>query len=266
MSDVETRARAARAKTRLRTTYSEWFRDPPATVQGLLQPEGGLAIAACLDVQAERGIGGSLAEIGTFAGKTFIGLALASRPGERVIGVDPFEVNGIKFRYHFDYNTIQHLPDETLERLTVVHAGSETLTPAHWTELLGLPARFVHVDGDHTQKAIQHDLALASASLAPGAVVVLDDIFNETCPDLTTGMIDGLRHFSQLVPIALIPRLGPHQEGGAKLVCGDPALATVYVDAMARTLTMLKATTREFLGAVITVFFTPMGQTQKALA
>ncbi len=168
-------------------------------------------------------------------------------------------MNGIKFRYHFDYNTIQHLPDDTLNRLTIVHAGSETLTPAHWSELLGAPARFVHLDGDHTQKAIQHDLMLASASLAPGAVVVLDDIFNETCPDLTTGIIDGLRRLPQLAPIALIPRLGPHQEGGAKLVCGEPALAPVYIDALARALTTLKATTREFLGTVVTIFFTPTG-------
>jgi predicted O-methyltransferase YrrM len=72
--------------------WREWFSAGSGIdrVQGFITPRSVRAIKSILEHQDQASIGGSIAEIGTFRGKTFIGLAAATREGERVVGIDIF--------------------------------------------------------------------------------------------------------------------------------------------------------------------------------
>ena len=71
-----------------------WFFDATVRdqVRGYLHRTQAQAIGALLDQQSRAGLRGALAEIGLYFGKTFIGLARASRDGEKVVGVDPLRI------------------------------------------------------------------------------------------------------------------------------------------------------------------------------
>ena len=82
-------------------TYSEYFATLPADVTGYIASDTATAIAACLSVQDAHEIRGSIAEIGVYHGKTFFGLARATRSDEIIVGVDTFSYGQEHFRQTF---------------------------------------------------------------------------------------------------------------------------------------------------------------------
>jgi hypothetical protein len=84
--------------------------------------------------------------------------------------------------------------------------------------LLGGTARFIHVDGEHTRKAAFHDLTLAASALAPGGIILVDDILHSWYPDVTLGLLDFLHQELDITAVALIDRQGPLINGGAKML------------------------------------------------
>ncbi|MDP2009238.1 MAG: class I SAM-dependent methyltransferase [Phenylobacterium sp.] len=201
--------------------HEEWFAPDGgmAAVKGFISPRSAQAISAILTHQMQTPIQGALAEIGTFLGKTFIGLALAAKPGEHVVGLDIFEADvGEKLVASLR----RVLPGDRASHVRVAKRDSTTVTPAEWMRLLGSPARFVHIDGDHTYEAVLSDIQLATTFLADGAIVVLDDFMHEWYPDVSEGIIDALRVSKNLFPVAVIPRTGSVMGGGTKLVCTTP--------------------------------------------
>lgn len=205
--------------------HEAWFAPGGADgVRGFLSPISADAISRLLSDQRARAVVGNLVEIGTYMGRTFVGLAKASREGERVIGFDLFPP-AVETGFR---EAIARLPEELRARITAIRRDTRTLTVAQWLGSLGGPARFVHVDGGHSYETIVNDLQLAAAHLTADAVVVLDDFLHDWYPDLTEGMIDALRASRLLVPVAVMPRNGPIREGGSKLVCATREAAGHY--------------------------------------
>ncbi len=91
----------------------------------------------------------------------------------------------------------------TLDHVVLHQADSMTVQPKEVMELLGGPVRIFSVDGCHTPEHTANDMRLAASVLAPGGIVVVDDIFNPEWPGVLAGVEDFLRAGDRpsLVPI-----------------------------------------------------------------
>jgi hypothetical protein len=225
-------------------------------VEGWLSEHGARALVACLSAQERHNVVGSLAEIGVYHGRTFIGLTFAARPNERILGVDIFEFEGRSFRATFDRNIEGYVPASRRAQIVIEHRDSRDLYQS-WRDALGQPARFVHLDGNHVRGYVQFDFSLAASYLAPGGLIVCDDLFSEHFPDATTGIIDSLRAHPHIRPIAIIPRLVPLREASAKLICGLRGGLAVYEESLLSAFPDLWHVRRNFVGEGILIFFAP---------
>jgi lipopolysaccharide biosynthesis glycosyltransferase/predicted O-methyltransferase YrrM len=244
-----------------------WFFDATVRdqVRGYLHRTQAQAIGALLDQQSRAGLRGALAEIGLYFGKTFIGLARASRDGEKVVGVDPLRIGAQDLQPELVQNLKAHLTEAELKRILIRRALSTDLGAVDWTGNLGQAARFVHLDGHHARATILHDLQLAASWLTKGGLVVIDDFLNELHPDLTSGILDGLEAHPQLEPVAVIPRRGTIDEGGSKLVCTTRGDAGPYREALDRALAdHLRPWNDRMLGQEVRVYRS-LGSSQPAL-
>ena len=175
-----------------------------------------------------------MAEIGVFHGKVLIGLAMALRPGERVVAVDVFDCGGVDFEAAFRANVERFaIP---AGKLVVRRGDSADLTTGQWREMLGGPARLVHVDGDHSCLAALTDLDLAASCLSPDGVMVVDDVFNPYHPGVTEAAASFLERREDLAAIALVDRSGPLATGGPKLIIAPRGARERYQAALRQCL------------------------------
>ena len=154
--------------------------------------------------QSELGISGHMAEIGTFEGRFFIAMALALQPGERGVGIDTFEWPSPKVRDKLHAH-MARLGVRTGD-MTILTANSENLGPADISRPLGGPVRFSHIDGDHTPKALKHDLDLAYAVMHPKGVVCLDDMLHPGFPLLVVALHEWLKAHPDMRVFCVIDR------------------------------------------------------------
>jgi predicted O-methyltransferase YrrM len=220
--------------------HEEWFAPGGGkeAIDGFISPRGARAISAILAHQATAGHTGNLAEIGTFYGKTFIGLAFAANPGEIVLGLDIYPD---EMQRRLSSSLDARLPGEIDFHPRLVKADSATVSKQAWRDLLQQKAaRFVHVDGDHTGAAVLNDIKLATSLLTPEAVVVVDDFLHDWYPDVTDGVLEALRVVRSIRPVAVIPRTGALIGGGTKLVCAAPGVVGAYRTLMRETFSELR--------------------------
>jgi hypothetical protein len=162
-------------------------------VNGWVEP-GALTLTALLSqTQVENGVTGSTAEIGVHHGRFFIVLCLLRNLGESAIAIDIFEdqnlnldLSGRGSRKKLLRNIKRHVG--SLEGISLLKADSLTVQPDTILEQLGGPARLFSVDGCHTREHTESDIRLASQVLAPGGIVVVDDIFNPAWPGVMAGV------------------------------------------------------------------------------
>lgn len=239
----------------------EWFlqKFPKDGVQGYLQVTQAMAVHAILKCQWTDRLSGSLAEVGTFHGKTLIGLVRAAQPDERVIGVDPLKIGSTDLAPILQKNMALHLTNAERTQLQILRQLSTDLNVADWMRALDKPARFIHLDGHHARETMLHDLRLAASSLVVGGVIVIDDFLNELHPDLTAGILDALAVQTNLEAVAVIPRMGHIEEGGSKLICTTKGHAAHYVAALDSALgNHLRPWTDALLGKPVRVYRSSM--------
>lgn len=161
--------------------------------------------ARLLRLQTEQGLRGPIAEIGAFEGRFFIALAHALEPGEIALAIDVFEWPDPGVKERFEANALKH--GIAPERRVTVKADSGLMPPA---ELLaharGEKLRLVHIDGEHSRRALTQDLALATACLAEGGMIVLDDMLHPGYPTLMVAVQDYLAAHPEMVPLCIIDR------------------------------------------------------------
>lgn len=161
--------------------------------------------ARLLRLQTEQGVAGPLTEIGAFEGRFFIALAHALEPGEVAVALDIFSWPDEQVKDRFEANCLKHGIGP--EQRVTVKGDSGAMTPA---ELIGhggaAPYRFIHIDGEHSRAALGKDLVLATACLADGGMIVLDDMLHPGYPTLMVAVQAYLEANPGIVPLCVIDR------------------------------------------------------------
>ena len=132
-------------------------------------------VAACAPAQ------GVILEIGSFKGKSTVGLAsIALRYGlGPVVAVDPHTAPAVT---DYGHGTAQSSWEDfrmSLERAGVTHA-----VEAHRAYSRDLargwnrPIRFLWIDGDHTYQGAKADIELFRPHLVPGGIVAMHDVLH----------------------------------------------------------------------------------------
>lgn len=166
------------------------------------------AAAICcglLRIQGELGVKGHVAEIGTFKGRFFIPLAMALADGERGLGIDTFDWPSQDVLTQFEGNCDRHGIGPG-QRITW-KADSRTLTADTIIgKLGGGRVRLFHIDGDHARAALARDLELATGTIAPGGVIVLDDMLHPGYPTLMLAVHEYLARHPEMTVLCVIDR------------------------------------------------------------
>jgi predicted O-methyltransferase YrrM len=158
-----------------------------------------------LAIQAELGVTGHFAEIGAFEGRFLIAMAHGLGKGEKALGMDIFDWPNPEVKDRFEANCAKHGigPD----RRITWKVNSGTTTPAEvLAKVGGGPIRMFHVDGEHSRAALTKDLELATACIAPGGLIVLDDMLHPGYPTLMVAVQDYLERHPEMVVLAIIDR------------------------------------------------------------
>jgi predicted O-methyltransferase YrrM len=161
--------------------------------------------ARLLKIQSDMGVTGPFAEIGTFEGRFFIAMAQALLPGEKAVGIDLFDWPNPEVIDRFHANCRKYgVPDE---RRVTLKADSREMKPAELLKAAeGKPVRMMHIDGEHSRGALARDLDLATAVMADGGIIILDDMLHPGYPTLMVAVQRYLEANPDIVPLCVIDR------------------------------------------------------------
>ncbi|WP_107806247.1 class I SAM-dependent methyltransferase [Nodularia spumigena] len=142
-----------------------------------------------LGLQLLMEICGDVLEIGVLQGATISFLAKSLQENERAFLIDPYQnLESIK-------QLVSSFAEVSTEQIFTLQLDSLLIAKRH-AHLLGRynPSfRFIHIDGEHSYDAVYSDIELSYKYLAPGGIIVLDDIFNIASACCTHAMFDYLK-------------------------------------------------------------------------
>ena len=162
------------------------------------------------------GVSGCVGEIGCLAGRSFLSSFLTCSQAEAGLAVDCWDSHQFNydippgttwpaktFRRDFEANVASRVPDRELR---VIQGDSTTLDPLAMTEAVGHRRfRFFHVDGSHQEWSAATDLRNAAAVLAPGGVLVADDVFAHLWPGVSVALSQMVASCHEQSPLRLLP-------------------------------------------------------------
>ena len=139
---------------------------------------------------------GDVGKIGVFLGRYLTLLHLLSRPSERVLAIDVFEDfenfdagGGSSTVESVLANLRRNVLETAMDRLRLIRGDSLHLHPHDIRpHMANAGLRLFSVDGAHSWFHTAGDLRLADELIAPGGVVVLDDVLNGGWPGVMDGM------------------------------------------------------------------------------
>ncbi|NOV15864.1 class I SAM-dependent methyltransferase [Ensifer adhaerens] len=174
------------------------------SVNGMSSTLAAQASVELLNYQSQNGIRGPIVEIGSFEGRMLIALALASSADEKIYAFDTFnhpdETQLDRFRSNIRRMGID------VSRVVEKKGNSIDYGPWKTKKELGVPARFIHIDGDHRYNGVMHDLTLSHRLLKEDGVICMDDVLHPYYPGLTLAAHDYIRSNPDLVVFAVIDR------------------------------------------------------------
>jgi predicted O-methyltransferase YrrM len=198
----------ASASTNVRSGIAAVDRYLEEGFAGVVGMSSRFAAAICgglMRIQRELGVTGPVAEIGPFEGRFFIALAHALGPQEVALGIDLFDWPNPEVIDRFEANCAKH--GVAPERRITWKADSRAMRPEELLAKLGEKrVRFFHIDGEHSRAALTKDLELATAVLAPGGVIVLDDMLHPGYPTLMVAVHEYLARHPDMCVLAIIDR------------------------------------------------------------
>jgi predicted O-methyltransferase YrrM len=175
------------------------------SVPGMSSRFAAAICARLLHIQSEMGVSGPVVEVGTYEGRFFIALAHALAPGEMALGMDLFDWPNPQVIDRFERNCAKH--GVPAERRITWKADSKVVRPEELlAKLGGRRPRFIHIDSEHSREVLNKDLELATAVLAPGGVMVLDDMLHPGYPTLAVAVHAYLERHPAMCMLAVIDR------------------------------------------------------------
>jgi hypothetical protein len=167
-------------------------------------------IALLSKIQQDAGYSGSIGEAGVHHGKLFILLLLTSGGHDKAFAIDVFE------QQHLNVDQSGHGDKAVLLRniarwapvsppVTLIERSSLDVRPEDILAIGG-EARIISIDGGHTEECVLNDLHLSEGALSAEGIVIVDDCFNESWPDVVTGVARYLLDSgARLRPFAISP-------------------------------------------------------------
>ena len=173
-------------------------------------------IAGLLAQQTAIGVTGHVAEIGAFEGRLLIAMALSLVGGERALAIDTFDWPDEGVRNRFERNCIRH--GVAADRLVVHQGDSLKMKPEDLIAIVGGRIRFLHVDGDHSNRHLRSDLRLAAGVVTVDGIIALDDMLHPIYPTIAVTVHKFLSEKPEWQVLAIIDR--ENISGSAKyLIC-----------------------------------------------
>lgn len=155
--------------------------------------------------QKERGVRGSLLEIGVHHGRSAILLALLAGRGETTVLVDLFERQGENIdrsgmgdRAILEANLARWCPEAQTQ---IVQANSLDLDFGALSLTGGL--RLAHIDGGHHIEAVLNDLRKTAAALVPDGILLIDDFLHLHWPEVMEGCYAFLAQTPQVAAVSI---------------------------------------------------------------
>jgi len=207
--------------------YKSYARSGFRRVEGWVPELAMRMIVEITQIQSSRGVRGAACEIGVHHGRTFILLHLLTVADELCVGFDLYEQQqqaGQEREARLRANLQAHAGDP--DRIRIVSQNSLQLQPPRIVELCAGQPRLFSIDGGRDARTIYNDLVLAHDTVCPGAVVMVDDYFQESWPEVSEGMCRFMAQSNRhLHPVAI---------GGNKIfLASSPEAAQTYRDELA---------------------------------
>jgi len=148
-------------------------------VEGYFDKKDLLVWDAFLEQQEAAGVEGHMLEIGVYKGRSAYFSSMFARAGEHCWFIDP------ELDPEFRRSVEQSMPGRAhcLERSSFEVGKS----PEGHLDGFG-EFRWIHVDGQHTARAVVNDLTLADRLLAPQGIVIVDDFLCSLWPHVAAGV------------------------------------------------------------------------------
>lgn len=156
------------------------YRRAQRRIPGWFEP-GAAAVWDCLlEYQAAAKIRGDGLEIGVWHGRSAALLAMHADPErERVLLLDKHPSRRKVSK------ALRRVGRELGAGVELLGADSREVEPARLDPDGARSFRWIHIDGEHTERAVRSDLALADRLLADRGVVCLDDFFSPCFPQVS---------------------------------------------------------------------------------
>ena len=165
------------------------------SIEGYIDPPDALVFLALLHSQHAKGLGGGIAEIGVFYGRSYFLFRKICGPDAKLLAIDLFDIgqtdDGASPQYSQFLENGRRLGLAVDEDL-IVKGDSTRLSASEIKERVG-EVRFFSIDGGHMLPHVVADSRLAMDSLAAHGVIAFDDTFNPAWPEVTVGVADFLR-------------------------------------------------------------------------
>ncbi len=145
-----------------------------------------------LDYQNENKINGNLGEIGVWKGKSASIICKKVVDEQNIFLIDPFLANAKETILR----NIDKICLEIPKNLVLMNGISDDFVKISNFSQLQNSFRFFHIDGCHTGTNVFRDLSLANKLISSDGIVVVDDFFNVTYPQIT----EAIYRFCQLNP------------------------------------------------------------------
>ena len=122
-------------------------------------------------------------EVGTWKGGWAISMAENDR-SRKIFCVDP-------------YPNLNHVRDRFLQAVSDRAPGQIVLFPDLDSALSEqeLALDVIHIDGEHSQEAVYGDLSRSISCLAPGGLLIIDDVFYHSFPGVTAAAFKAIEKF-----------------------------------------------------------------------
>ncbi|MEM7641575.1 MAG: class I SAM-dependent methyltransferase [Pseudomonadota bacterium] len=176
-------------------------------IQGYMDPCDALSFQTVLEYQNGAGLRGGGAEIGVYYGRSYFLIRKLIGQGDKVFAADLFNI-GERADGSDQLDALrasgQALGLPVSDDL--IHRGdSADLTADTITKAVG-PVRFFSVDGGHKLDHLRIDAAIARDALADHGVIVFDDVYNHTWPEVAVGVFEFLGQNKDFAPFAITPK------------------------------------------------------------